>query len=551
MLLTSAVLLLQLSVATPPSSNAALREARKAQVRFENTRRANLPWDRSMSSITRSQCDVVIGRFCYWYDSTESEIVPEPKQIQEARLRLLSVLNSAAAATGSDAHSWVSGQRVRYLVEAGRPGDALAAARRCTGDAWWCAALGGLALHVSERYVEADSAFTQALSLMPEKQRCDWHDLQRIVADAATKRFAKASCPDREQLANRLWQISQPFWSTPGNDLRTEHFARHTMALILAGAANPHGISWGDDSRELMLRYGWAEWFTRRREDFATIYTGTHVTGHDREPSYHFFPASQASNRVDVDDWQLRDALAPSRYAPRHLERLVELPHQLVRFPREDSMEVLIGFDVADEVLSTDSLASYLCTERRCTSGRSQRSLVATIAAAETLVSVEVRGDSSRRAARARYTIEPLQCTGGTCLSDLLLFDATTAGEAESAQSILPRSLTSFAFSNRMPLGVYWEVQNSSGKDGPVSVSLTVSPVRVSLGRRVATRLHLAPPVAPVSLNWQATSSAGLQHRHVTLRLPENARGRYRITLTIESPQGPKLIATRDIDLRS
>ena len=507
-----------------------------------------------MGSVTRSQCDVIIGRFCYWYDSTESEVIPEPRQIREARLSLLSVLDSAASAVDSAAHSWVSGQRVRYLVEAGRADDALWAARGCSGDGWWCPALAGLALHVSERYVEADSAFSQALSLMPEKQRCEWHDLQRIVGGAAAKRFSKASCPERARLANRLWHISQPFWSTPGNDLRTEHFARHTMASILAGAANPHGISWGADSRELMLRYGWAEWFTRRREDFvgAGIYTGPHVTGHDREPSYHFFPASSRSmTRIAGDDWHLRDALAPSRYAPRHLERLVELQHQLVRLPRGDSMEVLIRFDVADRVLSSDSLASYVCTERHCTRGRSHRSLVARIEAAETLVSVEVRGDSSRRAARARYTIEPLQCSAGGCLSDLLLFDATTASDAETAESVLPKSLTSFVLSNRMPLGVYWELQATGDTSGPISVSLTVSPVRVSLGRRMATRLHLAPSVAPVSLNWQATSGAGLQHRHVTLRLPENARGRYRVTLTIESPQGSKLVATRDIDLRS
>lgn len=214
-------------------------------------------------------------------------------------------------------------------------------------------------------------------------------------------------------------------------------------------------------------------------------------------------------------------------------------------------MEVLVRYDVADQVLSADTVVSYLCTGRRCTRGRSHRSLVAGIEAAETLLSVEVRGDSSRRAARARYTIEPLQCSAGDCLSDLLLFDATTASDAETAESVLPKSLTSFVLSNRMPLGVYWELRQTSDNQGPISVSLTVSPVRVSLGRRLATRLHLAPAVAPVSLNWQATSSAGLQHRHVTLRLPENARGRYRVTLTIESPQGSKLVATRDIHLRS
>jgi hypothetical protein len=554
MLLASAVVLLQLSAAAPPSPAALLREARRAQVRFENTRRANLPWDRMAGSGTRSECDVVIGRFCYWYDSTETAVVPEPRQITDARLRLLSVLDSAVSVAGSDEHSWIAGQRVRYLVEAGRAADALVAAGDCVGSGWWCASLGGLAFHVAGRYEEADSAFRMALQTMPEKQRCDWHDLERLLDGAAAKRFSKASCADRVTLANRLWNIGQPLWSTPGNDLRTEHFARQTMALILARAANPHGISWGEDSRELLLRYGWAEWFTRRREEMVGLYTGPHVTGHDREPSYHFFPAPRSldlSDRVQPDDWRLRDELAPSRYAPRHVDRLADLQHQLVRLPRGDSMEVFVRYEVADAQLRADSVAAFLCIARDCARGRARGSLQALVPRSAMTASVELHGDSTRRAARARYSIEGLQCQGGSCLSDLLLFDATNANESDDLAAISVRALTTFDMSNRLPLGVYWELETAETSTGPLLVSLTVSPVRVSLRRRLATRLHLAPPVAPVSLRWQATSSAGIHPRHVTLRLPENARGRYRMTLIIESPRGARLVATRDIELRS
>lgn len=553
MLLASAVALLQLAAVTPPSPSAVWREARRAQVRFETTRRANLPWDGSTAAVSRSQCDVVIGRFCYWYDSTESEIVPEPRQITEARRRLLAVLDTAANLSVEEGRAWVVGQRVRYLVEAGRPDAALIAARGCSGDAWWCAALGGLALHVSARYSEADSAFAVALSAMPERQRCEWHDLRRLLDATSAKRFAATGCHERVSLANHLWALSRPLWSVAGNDLRTEHFARHTMALILAGAANPHGVSWGEDSRELMLRYGWAEWFTRRREDFAGLATGPHVTGHDREPSYHFFPSAWTeSSRLDEAGWRLRDPLAPSRYAPRHLERLNELPHQLVRFPRGDSTDLFVRYEIVDSALRADTVVSFLCTPRHCSRDRTPGTIAASIGAVASVVSIEVRGDSSKRAARARYEVDPLPCVAGRCLSDLLLFDGTTVTDSDGREAIRNRALTTLRLSNRIPLGVYWELQADTVAvgSGAVAVGLTVSPVAVSLRRRVAARLHLAPPVAPVSLRWQSPLGAGIQSRHVILRLPENARGRYRVTLTIDSPDSPPLVAIREIDLR-
>src|SRR6185503_17021854 len=114
------------------------------------------------------RCDARIGRYCYWYDSTETPVVPEPREIGAARETLLAALDSAAAR--SPTAGWIAGQRTRYLLEAGRFGEAVDAARRCGAERWWCAALEGLALHASEDYAHADSAFSIALDLMPAEQ---------------------------------------------------------------------------------------------------------------------------------------------------------------------------------------------------------------------------------------------------------------------------------------------------------------------------------------------------------------------------------------------
>ena len=47
---------------------------------------------------------------------------------------------------------WIAGQRVRYLLEAGDEDGAVAAARACRAERWWCAALEGLALHEAQRF---------------------------------------------------------------------------------------------------------------------------------------------------------------------------------------------------------------------------------------------------------------------------------------------------------------------------------------------------------------------------------------------------------------
>ena len=85
-------LALQLAGATAPTAatEAALKTARAAQQRFESTRRVHLPRLRSFGG---RECDVVIGRFCYWYDSTETRPTPEPQRIGTARKGLLALLD--------------------------------------------------------------------------------------------------------------------------------------------------------------------------------------------------------------------------------------------------------------------------------------------------------------------------------------------------------------------------------------------------------------------------------------------------------------------------
>lgn len=527
-------LALQLAGATAPAgaTESALKIARAAQQRFESTRRVHLPRLRSSGG---RECDAVIGRFCYWYDSTGTKPAPEPQRIVAARKHLVALLDSLAALHPEN--DWLQGQLVRYTIEGSDSPDDPHAARPCRATPWWCAALGGLILHVSERYGEADSAFARAIELMPDEQRCEWFDLRRHVAYSMTGELRKGTCSERAAKAQRLWQISQPLWSVRGNDLRTEHFARHTMALILARSANPHGMPWSSDNRELLLRYGWSEWFSRAEPSPYQTTPGS-VTGHDREPSYFVFPTTASpAAAIDASSWAFRDATMPMRYAPRHIEWMGDLSHQLVRLPRGDSLRLVAIAQPRDGALASDSVRWFLGALRSAvvvSVTTVTMPLMLDLPNDSALVSIEAFGARSHRAERARYTIGPLPCQR-RCISDLLLYRADGLGDSATLALAAGRGFAGRAVAGAHPVGVYWEIGGPSRavarRDSVVWSSISVEPERVGAVRRIAARLRLAATPTALKLRWRMQLAP---NGNVVLRLPANARGRYRVTLSIE-----------------
>lgn len=529
---TTGIVALALQLAAAAGAEASIKSARSAQERFEITRRANLPRERAYFG---RSCDAVIGRFCYWYDSTETKPAPEPARIIVARKRLVTLLDSLSRLHPEN--DWIAGQLVRYTIEDGDTSASRRTAAECRATGWWCAALEGLVHHVAQRYPDADAAFARALQDMPSQQRCDWTNLERHVAPPMSAELRKASCGARAALARRLWTVSQPLWSVHGNDLRTEHFARHTMALLLARSAHPHGMAWSSDIRELMLRYGWSEWFTRPEPSpYQTTLGG--VTGHDREPSYFVFPVT-ASARAPIAEaaWAFRNATMPSRYAPRHIEWMGDLEHQLVRLPRGDSLRLLAITRVRDTALRSDSVTLFLGSLRDTTlrsASAHSNALELVVPNSDALVSVEAFGARSRRAERARYDVPALPCER-RCLSDLLLFDATDADSAVAQDAAIQRALPGRRVEAAQPLGVHWEVGDGPDaraiRDSLVWASLSVEPLRVGAARRAAARLGLASIPTTVKLRWPMKVA---RHGSITLRLPAKARGGYRVRLAIE-----------------
>ena len=191
------VLLVSAADAQPKKDSVeARRKATGAQARFEMVRRSNLPLSYAVSG---GQCDAHIGRFCQWNNDEDTIEAKQPRVIKRAREALVASLDSQAKKSPRD--GWITGQRVRYLIEARNDTAALRVARECQAAEWWCAALEGLALHENGNGVGADSAFAHALRTMPASERCRWTDMTPLLDPALRSRFKKVGCGKNEKVA--------------------------------------------------------------------------------------------------------------------------------------------------------------------------------------------------------------------------------------------------------------------------------------------------------------------------------------------------------------
>ena len=531
-------------------SAAVLERARAAQREFETLRRGSLPLDRGDG---RGPCDVKIGRFCYWYAPTTEEPLPEPPRIDDARAVLLDAL--ADAARLSPREPWIAGQRVRYLVEHGRPNAALAAARECLADAWWCTALEGFALHAADGDAHADVAFAKALELMPAEERCRWTDLSVVLGDEAGP-YTKLPCDAREARNTRIWWLARPLYTRPGNDLRVEHYARRVMVRMLQDAETPHTSPWGPDLAEMIVRYGWPVHWTRpsgRPTDERPA-----ALGHERSPSWWFF----ASNDVPPA-WDLGRERPWARYAPPWAAEFSTIHEaQIARFRRGDSSVTVAGFD-----LSTDTALAGQLPRVALAVGSDAASPVFVsppVTAAHgavavqspdppAIVSLEAVHDASRWAARFRTATADPTAWLTSPLSDILLVQA----EAASSGAVNP--LTAVALTGPLlpvgrPVGIYWEWYQRPAAGSVLAIEARVARLGGKGFPDPLGHSDCGPAgKAAIAVQWReqvAERPAGVG-RVVALDLTRLEPGRYLIAISVgvEGAPDPPRCTSREIQL--
>ena len=538
-------------------SAAISRRARDRQAQFERQRRRLLP---RFYTGTTDRC-LIIGRFCEWHPPYHREnVIPEEgREIRRARTELLRDLERASAALPGD--DWIIGQRIRYLTES-RDTAAIGVARSCRATKWWCEALLGLALHVTGDFPRADSAFASALGNMPSLVRCHWTNLSPLLDDDIRGTYRRMGCGERDAVNSRIWWVADPLYMTEGNERRTEHFSRMTHTALWKDSMNTFAMSWGGDLAEITLRFGWAEKWTQQPSPATSLHPEPAVTGHEREPGYHFFltqrPPDSLAQIVDslFDIYQYP---AREKYSPAYTHALVRLDAQVARFRRGDSTRVVAAYDVSgDSIFGRRQFTAALMAmgDESTASVRSdvaesplRNVLTVTTPWKSQLIGVELLARDSAGAARWRsgFAEIPLD-SGGISVSDLLFVDGGPSLPVDLSDAEA-RAHGGTKFRRDQKIGLFWELYGRTPVDSAVPISLTITPVNEGLLRRTFRALRIAPKATPLSIRWQENGASGvLSARSVLLDLSLIPAGKYAVKLEVGND--PAAIASRLIEVK-
>lgn len=540
----------------------ALGELRVQQARFERVRRNHLPWAWGGGS---GPCDERIGRFCLTHGSGDSDWQPEPEhpRVTEAREALIEALAAGAAQLPQD--EWIAGQRVRYLVEAGRHDDAIEAARSCGAERWWCRALSGFALHYAGKASEADSAFTSAIIAMPDAERVRWTDLSPILDDCTIRHYRSLSPAGKAAFETRFWRLADPFQTRAGNETRGEHLSRLVWDRLQDRAASTEAIAWGEDLREIVIRYGWPSgWERIRGNSWGTGPPGmvSHYEGSDRD----LVPPCEVLRNPDAvaGEWDQEPAKPRTTYAlpmPDSAIRWIDgIGYQVAVFRRGDSAEVVAAYQIPEDSLRADArvaagitlLTPELEQAAIASFPGEEHSGVVSIAGPQgpLLLTIEAVALEARRAARVRYGIDVARIEYGLIgISDLLLLSDPDP-LPDSLAAAAPRARRSTNVRPGERLGVYWEMYGlRTRRDQEITLSLQLAEQDGSWIRGIGRRLGLVDRAPAALLRWREHPTIDeVLARSVTITIPDETRpGRYALELTVSARGREPVVIRRGI----
>lgn len=551
--------------AQPPArdSTGTAAAARRAQRRFESVRRANLPFH---DRVATPACDARIGRYCFWYDSTDR--LPQPREherVTTARRALLATLDSLAAHSPAD--RVIFAQRVMYRLEAGDTSAALAVAATCRTAPWWCSALRGYVLHATGDFDGASTAFDAALATMDSVRRCTWSDISVLLPPRTRRSMKSLPCEARTARAERIWWLADPRLVTAANDLRTEYLARRTAAALEDDGIALFGGRWNDDEEEMMLRYGLPVWWSRERPVTLAATTGPPaITGHEAVPSHAFLPRRALLDDTlavpTPGDWALDEATPTMRYAPGYATVWRPVAAQVARFRRGDTLLIVAAHDAAADTMLHGGIARIalspgprripIVSDAREASAGSVALRVPTEAIGRVaLLDVEVVDSARLAIGRHRMGITPLR-DDAIALSDLLVHRPAPGDEhpPRTAEEVVPLALPGDVVRDDR-VGIYWEAYCRRPLAAPLAVTLELVRLDRSVLRRLGARLGFDDPSDALRIDWRDApgGSGRCAARSMVLDLGDLPAGRYDVRLRVEG-KGATATATRRISLR-
>ncbi len=569
-----------------PDSTDVLAAARYVQARFERLRRNTLPWTSGEPS---RPCDNRVGRFCHWFDRDSSwEPVADSPDLVRLREALLTELAEAQARSPGD--TWILGQRVFYMAEAGQWREAAELAGACGLEpSWWCGVLGGFALHGAGEYEAAMSAFQRGLAGMDPEEARKWRHPDVILDGKARDLMNDADEVEFEALRARFWLLADPLYLMAGNDRETEHYSRWTYSLMSDRARSPRRLPWGSDLEELTLRYGWDRGWEKRRPRAGSLSQEGGTVGHRWPEIREFVPPGvvlEGPWRTAPGTW-LPTERARAAHAAVYSPDLDPGVGQVAVFHRGDSMLVaaatrlpeLSDSSAARSVSGAipsiepagplpwaqpplldepDQIGLFLIDpENRIHEARrlggSEGVAALSVPAGRYLMSLEAWAPAEGRGGRVRHgVVTDTVPEDLATLSDLVVLDSTDPLPQRLREALpLMRSSLELIAGQRFAVG--WEILGLGWRPERVDFQLSLFEEGGSFFGKVGGWLGLGGGDEPLRIGWSEPTpdQTGPWFRSVNVDMPELEPGEYILRLEVTFRGREPLVGTRIVQVSS
>ncbi len=538
------------------------RAARAAVYRYESLQRRLAPTT-NRTGRRADQCDERIGRFCFWYgapDRPDPPPPPEPPEVTDART--VAVRAHRRWFSAEPSHPEAAGFLVRFLVESGRAGEAVAAARTHA----WAARrdpdallMLGLALHYHGDFVAAEATFDSARAGMADERRRRLDDVRVLLERRERSRYGDLDAAARARYEERFWRLSDPSLLEPGNERRSAHYARHAWTRIYQDSPRVRGeISWGSDHDEILIRWGIPVGRERIREFRPMLLSADPRFIESFDPaSVPLVPPSLLTRGLPPAPppgtrHELARDTAPSAYAPVRL-RLRPLDHLATRLP--DGVGATLRVDailVPDTtpprapleprglltVLDTlgVEVARSPATVVRTADSSAVLSARATVPPGPWIYRIELLDDSTGIAGLSQYPVD-VDAGSGFTLSDLIVARPYGDSLPRSHDDPLLRPHPSLILPTGSRVGLFAQARGLR-RDGRYTVEWSMEPAEGPslLGRAArwfGERLGIVEREEPLRIRWDDLARGGTAPVAVTMDLSAADPGLYRITLRV------------------
>jgi hypothetical protein len=559
------------------STRAAEREARRAAYRYERVVVTSSP--QTFGGGYGDRCDEEIGRFCFWFSTPGTPrrpLEPDPPEVVEARDAAIHAFRRWFALSPGEGRA--VGPLVRFLIEAERPGEAVAAARThvwAGGESPATLLVLGLALHHTRDFQAAERAFDQARALMEPARRKGIDDIGVLLARSELARYRRLDGDDLERYQAAFWAFSDPWYLDPGNERRSAHYSRHALAGIHALAPRAEGrIYWGRDHEELLVRYGPP---TGRQRVI-----GPSTMAHRRISLVEYYDPRRVSLSVeDLITGGVRPTPPPgvrpeverdtvrSHYAPLGIRRTRGLLVQPSVFPGGDGsvirIDALLRPDTVSPVAPQDPRGLLVVLDTlghevaRVEVKPQVRPDSTTVLSAEHrlppgayVYRAEIRDDATGLGGLAQYRID-VERTDGLTVSDLLVAEPVDGVPPEVRDHPALRPVPPLTVAPGDRVGVYAEVTGLQA--GPSGARFGVQwwieraepdGLLRRAARWVGQRIGLVEEDIPPRVGWQEGTDADARSLFFTLNLDGAEPGLHRLGLRVmDQVSGTERTVTR------